>query len=80
MLRAVNDRIIVLLDKKIVSSLILSENTTVCNQGRVLDVGPNVKEVHIGDHVVFHQFDELELPREDWVVIRESSVLGTYEE
>ena len=80
MLHAVNDRIIVLLDKKPDSALILPEDSTIRNQGIVQDIGPNVVDVAVGDHIVFHRFDELELPQDDLVVVRESSVLGTYDD
>jgi hypothetical protein len=48
-------------------------------QGIVERTGPLVSGVQIGDHIVFHQFDELELPQKDLVVIRTSSVLAKYE-
>ncbi len=79
MLHAVNDRIIVLLDKKPDSPLFLPEDLTIRNQGVVQDIGPNVSEVAVGDHIIFHRFDELELPQDNLVVVRESSVLGRYE-
>ena len=67
MLKAIADRIIVRLDAAETSAVIV-EST-----------GPSVIGVHTGDHIVFHRFDELELPQKDLVVIKESSVLAKYE-
>ncbi|MCQ2734687.1 MAG: co-chaperone GroES [Alphaproteobacteria bacterium] len=81
MLKAVADRIIVKLDETAQSALIMPNvefNTR--NSGVVLSVGEKVTLVNPGDHVVFHLFDELPLPDEGVVVIREKSLLGVYAE
>jgi co-chaperonin GroES (HSP10) len=80
MLKAIADRIIVRLDAPEPSSVIMPEKMlTTRHQGIVESTGPLVSGVQIGDHIVFHQFDELELPQKDLVVIRTSSVLAKYE-
>lgn len=79
MLKAVADRIIVKLDASTQSSLIISDSSVdVRNCGIVQSVGSQVTLVKPGNHIVFHLFDELPLPEEDLVVIREKSVLGVY--
>ena len=80
MLKAIADRIIVRLDAPEPTSVIMPENALKTrHQGTVESIGPLVVGVRAGDHIVFHQFDELELPQKDLVVIRESSVLAKYE-
>ena len=78
MLKAIADRIIVRLDEPDKSAVILPENT-IRNRGVVESIGPFVNRVQVGDHIVFHVFDELDLPEKDLVVIRQSSVLAKYE-
>lgn len=79
MLKAVADRIIVKLDPLMQSSLIIADSpVNVRNCGVVQSVGDRVKVVKPGNHIVFHLFDELPLPEDGLVVIREKSVLGIY--
>ena len=81
MLNAVSDRIFVRLKeapKK--SSLILTDSLKeISNQGIVESVGPLVCFIKKGQEVLFHCFDELPTPEKGVVVIRESSILGIYE-
>ena len=49
------------------------------NQGIVQSVGDKVTIAKIGDYVLFHRFDELPLPNDGLVVVRESSLLGKYD-
>ena len=80
MLKAIADRIIVQLDSEAQSKVIrLATEAKIVNKGLVLSVGPLVSRIRVGDHIVFHQFDELTLPEENKVVIREKSVLAIYE-
>lgn len=44
--------------------------------GVVESVGEKVSAVKPGDKVLFHVFDELEMPEKNLVVVRESSILG----
>lgn len=76
MLKAVMDRIIVRLDEKETSKLILNDKMFIQNQGTVVSVGPQVTQVKTGEHIVFHRFDELPLTQDNLVVIRESSLLA----
>ena len=78
MLKAISDRIIVSLSESAKSSIIIPDEKTYCQEGIVCSVGPLVKAVKPGDHVVFHIFDELPLPRDTLAVIREKSLLGIY--
>ena len=72
--------IIVQLDSEAQSKVIrLATEAKIVNKGIVLSVGPLVSRIRVGDHIVFHQFDELTLPEENKVVIREKSVLAIYE-
>lgn len=48
--------------------------------GRVEAVGPLVGSVRPGDKVLFHVFDELPGYDKDVVVVRESSLLGVFED
>jgi co-chaperonin GroES (HSP10) len=80
MLKAIADRIIVRLDEPEKSTVILpDEQSAIRNRGVVESIGPFVNRVQVGDHIVFHVFDELDLPEKDLVVIRQSSVLAKYE-
>lgn len=79
MLKAIMDRIIVRLDEDEPSPLFLGENKKTQNKGVVLSVGRQVSAVKPGDCVVFHRFDELPLPNEGLVVIREKSLLAVCE-
>ncbi len=78
MLQAISDRIIIELDSPKTGNLLLPENKALQNSGIVKSIGDKVTWVKNGDHVVFHLFDELPLPEENLVVIRESSILGIY--
>lgn len=81
MLKAVADRIIVKLDSVAESAILLPDKQKIChNKGIVQSVGPLVTLVKNGDHIVFHPFDELDLPQPDSVVVRESSVLAIYDD
>ena len=79
MYKAITDRIIVKLCDCSKNTQILGFETKERNRGTVLDVGPNVSGVCNGDEIIFHTFDELPLPKENLVVIREKSVLGIIE-
>ena len=72
MLKAIADRLIVKPDKTLPSVLIgVETEKKFTNQGVVQSVG---------EHIIFHRFDELPLPQNDLVVIREKSLLGKISE
>ncbi len=76
MLKPIKDRIVIRPDVLQNHSPILALDDDVChNSGTVLSVGEDVVSVMPGNHVVFHQFDELELKEYGVVVIREKSLL-----
>ena len=75
MYKAIKDRIIVEPDKMPDSSIILL-NETPCISGTVIDIGSAVTDVKIHDHIVFHCYDEIKLPIENRIILREKSVLG----
>lgn len=80
MLKAIEDRLIILPDKPLPHKLIIySPKNDYTNQGIVQSVGDKVTMAKIGDYVVFHRFDELPLPNDGLVVVRESSLLGKYD-
>lgn len=76
MYRAITDRIIVQLSDYPQSSAIMVPLRATHIMGTVLAVGNKVYDVHKGDEIIFHVFDELPLPEKNLVVIREKSVLG----
>lgn len=77
MLKAIADRLIVKPDKTLPSALIGVENENkFTNQGVVQSIGGNVTLAAVGEHIMYHRFDELPLPQDDLIVIRESSLLG----
>lgn len=80
MLKAIEDRLIILPDKPLPHKLIMDcQKNDYTNQGIVQSVGDKVTMAKIGDYVVFHRFDELPLPNDGLVVVRESSLLGKYD-
>lgn len=80
MLKAIEDRLIILPDKPLPHKLIMAcPKNDYTNQGIVQSVGDKVTMAKIGDYVVFHRFDELPLPNDGLVVVRESSLLGKYD-
>lgn len=77
MFKAINDRILVKLDES-KEPLIIEyyDDISRQNKGIVVSIGNKVKTVNIGDHIIFHLFDEIELSEKNLVVIREKSVLA----
>lgn len=78
-MRAIMDRIFLKLEpkeEKKGSLIVLETYHQSRNIGTVLSVGEQVHCVKVGDKVIFHDFDELESPEPDVVVIREHSLLG----
>ena len=65
-MKAIKDRIIVRLEPPETSPLI-ADLQAYCNRGTVMAVG---------EQIIFHVFDEIPLPKKNWAVIREKSVLA----
>lgn len=76
MYNAIKDRIIVKLFDDNNSLIIQPNRLQPKNQGVVLSVGSEVNSVVPGDKIIFHPYDEIALPRENLVVIREKSLLA----
>lgn len=76
MFKAINDRIIVKLDEVSDKHLLLLNNREPRYCGTVVDVGKEVNSVKVGEHIIFHPYDELDLPQDDLVIVREKSVLA----
>lgn len=82
MVKAIMDRVFVKLDApETKSGIILTDDLQKPRYvGRVVSVGDQVKSVKVGDHVVFHVFDDVPVnaPTEekDVVAVREYSLLG----
>lgn len=76
MYKAITDRIIVKLDAAIENKANFYIQSECKNCGLVISVGDKVREIKVGDKIIFHQFDELPLPEKGLAVIREKSVLG----
>lgn len=79
MYKAISDRIIIKLSESEKSNLIMSDDYRCRNKGVVISTGDKVKAVKVGDYVLFHPFDEIELPEKDLAVIREKSLLAKFE-
>jgi len=82
-IQAIMDRVIIRLDKQKEKSeggviLTTDDIKNVRNIGIVESIGSDVKSVNVGDHVVFHAFDELPtlLDDPDLVAVRERGLLG----
>ena len=82
MVKAIEDRVFIKLDEiEQPQGLILRDDVrNPRNTGVVVSVGPLVKAVKEGEHVLFHVFDDLPTPDKDIVVVREMSILGVYED
>lgn len=76
MYKAVTDRIIVKLDALSKNKAAFYLKPDYRNSGVVTSIGDKVCDIKVGDRIIFHQFDELPLPEEDLVAVREKSVLG----
>lgn len=76
MYEAVNDRVIVRLDKMPASSTVIGLYEPPRTTGTVVSTGSKVRTVSNGEHVMFHIYDEIALPAEDLVVVREKSILA----
>lgn len=81
MIKAVLDRVFVRVERneKTSGGIILVEDTS-DNIGIVETAGPEVTSVKPGDKVLFHKFDDLPSSDPAVVVVRESSILGVFEE
>ncbi len=79
MLKAISDRIIVRLAEKPQSKIMFNAEKRYTDRGIVESVGDRVSGIKKGDKVVFHLFDELPLPEDGLVVIRQKSLLGMWE-
>lgn len=77
MFKAINDRILVKLDES-EQTLIMGSCDDISHKDRgiVVSIGNKVKTVAVGEHIIFHLFDEIDLSEKDLVVIREKSVLA----
>lgn len=75
MYKALKDRIIIKITESDNNIIIGMEQKTE-NTGVVLSVGDEVKSVKAGEHIIFHLYDEIELPQKSLAVIREKSVLA----
>ena len=83
MIKAIGDRVFIRLEDKETetSGGILLPETQEKPQtiGFVESTGKDVKSVKTGDKVLFHIFDELPSYEPKVVVVRESSILGVFE-
>ena len=86
MVKAIMDRVFIKLDEpEKINGIILTDDVRKPRYiGRVVSVGDSVKSVKVGDHVVFHVFDDVPVnaPTEekDVVAVREYSLLGVIED
>ncbi|MBQ8661891.1 MAG: co-chaperone GroES [Alphaproteobacteria bacterium] len=83
MVRAILDRVFIRIEPPAASQGGIFMPETIENPpttGRVEAVGPLVASVKPGEKVLFHVFDELPGYDKDVVVVRESSLLGVFED
>lgn len=81
MIKAIGDRIFIRLDKDTDNSankIIMDTKYYPRCIGKIESIGNLVTSVKTGDHVLFHVFDELPTADKDLVVVRESSILGVF--
>jgi len=81
--QAVGDRVFVRLaaEEKNPAGILLPDNAErPRTTGVVESAGRDVRLVKAGDKILFHVFDELPSPDADVVVVRESSILGVWED
>ena len=83
MIQALMDRVFVRLppmQEKTDGGVIICDEIYKCRTtGEVVSVGEEVKSVKVGDKILFHVFDELPTLEKDVVAVRESSILGVFE-
>lgn len=82
-MKAVMDRVFIKLDEKEKNKagiLMPEDSYDARTVGRVLAIGPEVRAVSVGDHVMFHAFDELPTVEKDVVVVRQNSLLAVLED
>ncbi|MBE6458334.1 MAG: co-chaperone GroES [Alphaproteobacteria bacterium] len=82
MVKAILDRVFIRIEQPTASKggIFMPENIdNPPTIGIVEAVGPDVGSVCKGDKVLFHVFDELPSYDKDVVVVRESSLLGVFE-
>ncbi len=83
MVKPVMDRVFIRLNDKPAATkggIIYTDNhDTERTIGTVVSIGPDVNCVQKGDKVLFHVFDELPSYSPDVVVVRQSSILGVFE-
>ena len=83
MVKPILDRVFIRTDEKTATKGGIFVPETIDNPpttGVVVGVGPEVVSVQIGDKVLFHIFDELPSYEKGVVVVRESSLLGVFED
>ena len=84
MINAIADRVFIRLEPENTATsggiILVDDYHSVRNVGVIESIGPLVSTVKVGDKVLFHQFDELSTPDADLVVVKESSILGVYED
>lgn len=76
MYKAIKDRIIIKIDESGKKRSIVGLKEDYNNIGVVLSVGDMVKTVEAGEKIIFHMYDEIELPQKGLAVVREKSVLA----
>lgn len=84
MVKAITDRVFIRLDTKPTATqggiFFTEDYQSERTIGVVESIGPEVRGIKIGDKVLFHIFDELPTYDPDIVVVRQSSILGVFED
>ena len=80
MVKAILDRVFIKLEEPKHNGIIMELDND-RNIGVVLSKGEEVTDsVKVGDKVLFHKWDDLPSSEKDVVVVRESSLLGVFDE
>jgi len=77
-MKAILDRVFIRPDEPKKRALIIEEKEETLS-GVVISVGPEVKSIKEGEHVVYFKWDDLKAPN-GLVVVRERNLLGVYDE
>lgn len=84
-IKPIKDRVLVVqtpVKEKLSNGLYLPQGSRELYEdiGVVLAVGPDVKEVAVGDKVMFTRRPESELPEKDHLMLREENIVGIIED
>lgn len=80
MVKPILDRIFVEVEEQKQGAIITLEDDNEVKVGKVISKGCDVRNVKVGDRVIFFKWDDLPTPDKNITVIREKFVLGILED